>query len=101
MTNQARALTHIAALAEEMKNTLDPTDTSPAMLFVSGAINGLAMAKRIIDGGTAEQAMEALEANVAAVVGRMYLAGQMPPVQPKPTGDIGAGAPRGCQAPGA
>jgi hypothetical protein len=76
----SRAREHIAALATEMRGALTDDggdDGSPATMFMSGAINGLVMAVRILGGATGEQALESVETALATVVGRMYLTGQM------------------------
>jgi hypothetical protein len=76
-TDTSRARRHITALAEEAQKTIQPDATDPGSLFMSGVVNGLAMAKRILDGATAEQALGALETSVATIVGRAHLAGQL------------------------
>jgi hypothetical protein len=78
-----RARTHIKALAIEATAVLgahdsDP-DGGPGALFVSGVVNGLAMAAKIIDGDTAEDALKSLDDSVARIVGRLYLDGQLLP----------------------
>jgi hypothetical protein len=74
----ARARTHIKALATEAMAAIGDDTDSPAALFMTGVVNGLSMAAQILDGAGAEQAMEKLETGLATIIGRMYLAGQMP-----------------------
>ncbi|WAL93951.1 hypothetical protein [Streptomyces sp. Je 1-369] len=61
MTLDARTRTHLKAIAAEFQRGLstDPAE-APATWFLSGAINGIALAVKVADGESAEQAMEDL-----------------------------------------
>ena len=75
-----RALTHIKAVMEALKDSTDgQASAAPAGLFISGMLTGLAAAVQIYDGGTAEQAMEQVNTRLAAAIGEAYLAGHLPP----------------------
>lgn len=90
MTDTTRARTQITALATELKNFLKAEKDSPGALFMAGAANGLLTAVRILDGATAEQAMESMEGDLAAVIGRMVVDGQiavMPTTTSRQQGD--------------
>jgi hypothetical protein len=72
-----RARNHIKALAQETKHQLDqPTDPAIAM-FLSGIVSGLAAAVQILDGGTAESALETMYQRLTAAVGQAYLDGKL------------------------
>lgn len=61
MTLDNRTRTHLKAIAAEFQRGLstDPAESS-ATWFLSGAINGIALAVKVADGESAEQAMEDL-----------------------------------------
>lgn len=78
--SNARARAHIKAMADEMRAP-GPTDGTTAQLFVSGMLTGLLSSIRILDGSTAEDAMEKVADQMAAAVGRAYLVGALPAAQ--------------------
>ncbi|WP_432164895.1 hypothetical protein [Streptomyces sp. bgisy031] len=61
MTLDARTRTHLKAVAAEFQRGLstDPAEAT-ATWFLSGAINGIALAVKVADGESAEQAVEDL-----------------------------------------
>lgn len=71
----ARSKVHIKAIADEFQreflNTTDSDDAvNPSELFASGMLAGLATAVRIFDGATAEQALEAMDRDLATAHAR-------------------------------
>lgn len=79
-----RARTHIKALATEAKTLTEGTTGTPAMPFGSGMLTGLAAAVQILDGDTAEAAMETIVQRLATVIGNAVLDGQLPAQPPAP-----------------
>ncbi|MFI0530291.1 hypothetical protein ACH3XX_09605 [Streptomyces scabiei] len=77
-----RARTHIKALATEAKTLTEGTTGTTAMAFGSGMLTGLAASVQILDGDSAEAAMETIVQRLAAVIGNAYVDGTL---QPKPT----------------
>lgn len=77
MAMDDRARREIKALLEVGKEVSAQAGESPAGLFLSGMLSGLAMAVRIHDGSTAEKEMESLDTQLAAAVGRAFLNGQI------------------------
>lgn len=73
-----RALTHIKAIVETMKEDSEQLPPVPAGLFVSGMLTGLATAIEILKGGSAEQAMEQIVQRMDASIGRAYMEGKLP-----------------------
>ncbi|MEU5742019.1 hypothetical protein ABZ784_29010 [Streptomyces tendae] len=65
------------ALLEVGKEISAQEGESPAGLFLSGMLCGLAMAVHIHEGSTAEKEMENLDTQLAAAVGRAFLSGQI------------------------
>ncbi|MDX3831364.1 hypothetical protein [Streptomyces europaeiscabiei] len=86
-----RARTHIKALATEAKTLTEGTTGTTAMPFGSGMLTGLAAAVQILDGGTAEAAMETIVQRLEASIGKAYLDGQLPaqPSAPAPAPPVG------------
>ncbi|MFF9269119.1 hypothetical protein [Streptomyces rochei] len=86
MTNRAR--THIKAMAQTLKEELQEippeqlAQQPTGALFLSGIITGLAASVQVLDGGTAEQAMETIQTNLETSVGRAYLNGTLPAPAP-------------------
>ncbi|MCF2130158.1 hypothetical protein L1I79_27550 [Strepomyces sp. STD 3.1] len=78
-----RPRTHIKAMIEVLKEEPPEQLAQPAGLFISGMLTGLAASAQILDGGTAEQAMEAVPARLEASIGRAYLNGTLPATPPK------------------
>ncbi len=82
MTNHAR--THIKAMAQALKEELQEippeqlAQQPTGALFLSGILTGLAAGVQVLDGGTAEQAMETIHTNLETAVGRAYLNGTLP-----------------------
>jgi hypothetical protein len=66
----------IKAILEVGKESIAQAKGTPAELFLSGMLTGLAMAVRIGKGSTAEKEMENVDTQLAAAVGRAYLSGQ-------------------------
>lgn len=77
-TRDGRTRTHIKTLMQELKAHQPDKLAQPAGLFMSGMLTGLAAAVQILDGGTAEAAMEATAHRLEAAVGRAYLNGTLP-----------------------
>ncbi|MFF0597893.1 hypothetical protein [Streptomyces antibioticus] len=77
-TSADRARRHIKAVADEIKHQLEDAPT-PTQMFLSGMLSGLAASVEILDGGTAEGAMEAMVQRLSAAIGEAYLAGKLPP----------------------
>lgn len=78
-----RVRTHITAMIEVLKEEPPEQLAQPAGLFISGMLTGLAASVQVLDGGTAEQAMEAVPARLEASIGRAYLNGTLPGTPPK------------------
>ncbi|GGJ81853.1 hypothetical protein GCM10011583_11640 [Streptomyces camponoticapitis] len=76
MTERAR--THIKAIVQELKDAATPGDESTAAVFVSGMLAGLAISVQILDGQTAEQAMQQMVGSLETAVGKAYLDGTLP-----------------------
>ncbi|MFH8405506.1 hypothetical protein ACH4FX_12135 [Streptomyces sp. NPDC018019] len=72
-----RTRAHLKAVTQEMKRQTDDSGSS-AQVFISGILTGLATAVRIMDGATAEDALETVDTQLAAAVGRAYLSGDLP-----------------------
>ena len=84
--NADRARTHIKALAEVIKPHAVEGDDSPGHFFITGVFGGLALAIKILDGATAEEALDQMDTHLAAAVGRAFLNGNLPaPPQDRPT----------------
>lgn len=68
----ARIKTHIQAIAKELHRDLgeQPEQTQ---LFLSGVVYGLAASIKIIDGGSAEDALQQMEQHVLAAAGQAFL----------------------------
>ncbi|MFF3928600.1 hypothetical protein [Streptomyces hirsutus] len=81
MTDHAR--THIKALLETLKEDSPEKLAQPAGLFISGMLTGLAASFQILNGSTAETEMERVEERLSASIGRAYLNGTLPGVQPQ------------------
>ncbi|MDT0567887.1 hypothetical protein RM704_10465 [Streptomyces sp. DSM 3412] len=81
-----RARTHIKALLTEAKVLTEGTAGTTAMAFGSGMLTGLAASVQILDGGTAEAAMETIVQRLEASIGTAYLDGSLPPT-PSPARD--------------
>ncbi|WP_042174669.1 hypothetical protein [Streptomyces sp. NBRC 110035] len=83
MPMDPREQREIKALLEVGKEFTQQTDGTPAGIFLSGMLSGLAMAVRIIsEGSTAEKEMENLDTQLAAAMGRAFMAGKLaPPTQ--------------------
>lgn len=79
-----RARTHIKALATEAKTLTEGTAGTPAMAFGSGMLTGLAASVQILDGDSAESAMETIVQRLEASIGKAYLDGQLPAQPPAP-----------------
>ncbi|WP_216588563.1 hypothetical protein [Streptomyces brasiliscabiei] len=79
-----RARTHIKALVAEAKFLTEGTAGTPVMAFGSGMLTGLAASVQVLDGGTAEAAMETIVQRLEAAVGKAYLEGTLPPKPPAP-----------------
>ncbi|WP_435218372.1 hypothetical protein [Streptomyces sp. bgisy034] len=77
-TREERARTHIKAAAGTIKAQCPEQLAQPAGLFMSGMLTGLAASVEILDGGTAEGALENVNTRLAAAVGEAYLAGTLP-----------------------
>ena len=74
----ARARTHIKAIVEVLRDAQTPGDPAHTHLFMSGLLTGLATGLRIVDGESAEAALERVDTQMAAAVGRAYLSGGLP-----------------------
>ncbi|MBE4783938.1 MULTISPECIES: hypothetical protein [Streptomyces] len=85
-----RAHTHIKALAAESKTLTEGTAGTPAMAFGSGMLTGLAAAVQVLEGGTAEGAMETIVQRLETAIGKAYLAGDLPPTPPAARDQIAA-----------
>ncbi|MGQ4393753.1 hypothetical protein ACN6K5_003539 [Streptomyces violaceoruber] len=72
-----RARREIKALLEVGKEFSAQAGETPAGIFLSGMLSGLAMAVHIHEGSTAEKEMENLDTQLAAAVGRAFLNGQI------------------------
>lgn len=72
-----RTRAHIKAVIQEMKRQTDGSG-SPAQVFISGMLTGLTTAIRIMDGATAEDALETVVTQLTAPIGRAYLSGDLP-----------------------
>ncbi|MEH0428815.1 hypothetical protein QBB34_21270 [Streptomyces stelliscabiei] len=81
MSHHAR--THIKALMEELRAQASDCPL-PARLFLSGLLAGLSAAVKILDGGTAEKALEEMVQRLSSAVGEVSLAGQLPSQSPSP-----------------
>lgn len=77
-TTDQRARTHIAALITELKHQITTPAAAPAQIFISGMLTGLASSVDVLNGGTAEAAIEHVGERLAAAVGRAYLDGKLP-----------------------
>lgn len=74
-----RARTHIKAVMQAIKDGDGHKAAQPAGLFMSGMLTGLASGVEILDGGTAEKALETVSTRLAAATGEACLAGHLPP----------------------
>lgn len=74
-----RARTHIKAVMQAIQDGDGHKAAQPAGLFMSGMLTGLACGIEILDGGTAEKALETVGTRLAAAIGEAYLAGNLPP----------------------
>ncbi|MBP5930169.1 hypothetical protein F3K39_19060 [Streptomyces sp. LBUM 1479] len=77
-TGDDRARTHIKALLTEAKTLTEGTAGTPAMAFGGGMLTGLAAAVQVLEGGTAEAAMETIVQRLEAAIGKAYLDGTLP-----------------------
>ncbi|GHC36866.1 MULTISPECIES: hypothetical protein [Streptomyces rochei group] len=77
MAMDDRARREVKALLEVGKEFCAQAQDTPAGLFLSGMLSGLAMAVHINEGSTAEKEMENLDTQLAAAVGRAFLTGQI------------------------
>ncbi|MFJ2007035.1 hypothetical protein [Streptomyces chartreusis] len=77
-TREERARTHIKAAAGTIKEQEPGQLAQPAGLFMSGMLTGLTASLEILDGGTAEGALENVNTQLAAAIGTAYLAGTLP-----------------------
>lgn len=77
-----RARTHIKALATEAKVLTEGTAGATAMAFGSGMLTGLAASVQVLDGDSAEAAMETIVRRLEASIGKAYLDGSLPPTPP-------------------
>ncbi|CAL9598641.1 hypothetical protein [Streptomyces sp. enrichment culture] len=86
----SRPRTHIRAMIEVLKEEPPEQLAQPAGLFISGMLTGLAASVQILDGGTAEQAMEAVPTRLEAAIGRAFLNGTLPstPARTDPAGEL-------------
>ncbi|MFG2679216.1 hypothetical protein [Streptomyces sp. NPDC048392] len=78
-----RERTHIKAMIEVLKEETPKQLVQPAGLFISGMLTGLAATVQVLDGSTAEQAMEAIPTKLEAAIGRAFLSGTLPTAPPK------------------
>lgn len=74
-----RARGHIKAVIEVLKEETDTPTSAVPQVFISGMLTGLASSVEILDGGTAEKALESVNTRLAAAIGEAYLAGNLPP----------------------
>lgn len=70
----ARATTHIQAVAKELHRDIDK-QPQQTQLFLSGVVYGFAASIKIIDGGSAEDALQQMEQHLLAAVGQAFLNG--------------------------
>lgn len=82
-----RALGHIKAVIEVLKEETGAPASAVPQVFISGMLTGLASSVEILDGGTAEKALESVNTRLAAAIGEAYLAGNLPP-QPMVTAAV-------------
>ncbi|WP_326729007.1 hypothetical protein [Streptomyces phaeochromogenes] len=85
-----RAWGHIKAVIEVLKEETDTPTSAVPQVFISGMLTGLASSVEILDGGTAEKALESVNTRLAAAIGEAYLAGNLPPQPPQPSAEQGA-----------
>ncbi|MGW6459112.1 hypothetical protein ACWF94_24850 [Streptomyces sp. NPDC055078] len=78
----ARPRTHIKAIAIELKR-ITPELNPEGQGFISGALTGLSMAARILNGASAESAMEEVVQRLDAAVGQA-IGGDTPPPDATP-----------------
>ncbi|MEU8555927.1 hypothetical protein AB0C80_18325 [Streptomyces anthocyanicus] len=78
-----RNLTHIKAMIEVLKEEPPEHLAQPAGLFISGMLAGLAASVQVLDGGSAEEAMEAVPTRLEAAIGRAFLNGTLPASPPR------------------
>jgi hypothetical protein len=77
--DQARIRDDIKALANEGKRMLDQLNDAPGpQTYVSGFLGGLLVAGRLVDGDSAEKALEFFEDQLNAWIGKAYLEGKLP-----------------------
>lgn len=77
-----RARTHIKAVIEALKETTSTPAAAVPQVFISGMLTGLVSSVEILDGGTAEKALESVNTRLAAAIGEAYLAGNLPTQPP-------------------
>lgn len=77
MTMGPRARNEIKALIQVGKEFSAQAGETPAGVFLSGMLSGLAMAVHIMEGSTAEKEMEKLDTQLAAMIGRAYMGGKL------------------------
>lgn len=77
MSATARAKTHIRAVADVMRKSINPaTDPELAVSFASGMLAGLASSVSILDGATAEDALQHMDEGLTAAVNSVIAAEQ-------------------------
>lgn len=76
----ARTKVGMKAIADEINRDLTE-QPEHAQLFLSGLIVGFAAVKTMLDGGSAEAALEQMETHLNAAIGRAYLNGTLGPQQ--------------------
>lgn len=77
MAMDPRERREVKSLLEVGKEITQQAEGTPAGVFLSGMLTGLAMAVHISEGSTAEEEIEGLDTQLAAAVGRAFLGGQL------------------------